>query len=548
VTFSDLNTVANPYKMRSQVDAAAGRPLDPRLANADIPDVEDAGSMSGSSSGSAGSNGSGSDDEPDAAGGGAGMGGFLGLGGGSTHQQDSPPVSPLDGPASEKKGPKKGSSWDRWLSEPPLTPADKIQAERERKERSLKKAKLMAKFDRKNVHRKPGNKIEYNPAMTLEELEAIDERESYGKQSELNVKIMRRVLVFFCQFVEGASKKFPKLGLELEGWAESVYLTLETYDDILFDIHDEYCSGVKMNPIAQLFIQLTTNAIMYSMAKKLMSSSAMSHLATEFKRAAESAQQQQQQPQQPQATPAAGAAPSNPMAGISQMLGSLFGGGGGGGHGGFGAATMGAGDEDLGAPDLNSLFSTFGQMFNPNNRGGIAAGTPTATQQQPKQQTGIPDAAVGPVDIRDRDLPMSTAPTPMQRAPHVNDLPPPPDMSRIGGGGGGGGGAVLIRVLREQEDIANHNRNTLTPGGLPRIVEVTEEEEGPDVPDPELSGSSRSDETKSISIPDAPVRRGGAGGGGGGAGTAGGSRGRNRVHINDIPSGLPAPVVPPIAG
>jgi len=571
VSFSDLNIVANPRNLRANVPAG----MDAASQLAMMGDDALSGSDSASGSGdSAGSNES-PEDMPDAE---EEMPDAMlppGLFGG---QQGSQPDG---GSKPDKPKPSAGSSWHKWggMSEPPLTPGDKMQAEKERKERNLKKAQLCAKFERRNQHRKV--KIEYNPMMSLEELEALDERDGYAKRSEMSVKVLRRCLVFFCKFCEAASKRFPKLGLELEGWSESVYLTLDTYDELLYDIHDEYFCGVRMNPLLQLGVQLTTNALMYSMAKKLMESPAVSQFIGQMKFPP---QQQQQQPNKanPMPTPGGeiplmrpGAPPSNPL---FSMLGSMFGGGVG------GAATMGADDVEMpNGLDLNSLFSAFGNAMQQaqNNAGGgqqaAAAGGGSSEQKQEQQgpspatasitnntasgpqssaaiinpgapmgaAAGVPDALfteqhrqaaaaaapsqvsrgdssiIAPPDLRGIDgYTPSRTPAAMQRAPHVNDglgLPMMPMSMGMGGMGGGMGAAPVGGGGMLLINVMRRQEDNQA-GRMPRIEEIPEDEEEDEIPMPLEEPA----ETKSLTVPDPP------------AANKKGPRSRSKVNINDL--------------
>lgn len=460
-----------------------------------------------SNSGSASDSGSG--------GGGSESGSDAGSGDDMPDAKASPTLSPLSlggaGPKNSgapKPKPNAGSSWDKWgglggAAEPPLTPGDKMQAEKERKERNLKKAKLCAKFDRRNQYRKV--KIEYNPMMSLEELEAIDERDGYAKRSELSVKVLRRFLVFFCKIVEAASKRFPKLGIELEGWSETIYLTLDSYDEILYDVHDEYCSGVRMNPLAQLALQLGTNAIMYSMAKKLAESPIMNQfvasMAQGFQAPGQKSGETKQPQSQEQAAAAAAPPPSSnpvgmPMNNLASMFGSMF-----------GAATNGQGDGDMGnGLDLNSIFSAVGNAINNagnNQTQSQRVSIPSSISSKPdpfaQAHRGAPAAA--PPDLRDLDLDDSRPPPPTERAPHVNDPRPSPALQ-----GMDRQGMMLISVLRQQEDKSN----------LPTIQEIDESDD--DEPPAET------EETKSVVVPDPAPKRS----------AARGAASKSKVSIDDI--------------
>ena len=198
------------------------------------------------------------------------------------------------------------------------------------------------------------------------------------------------------------------------------------------------------------------------------------------------------------------------------------------------------GEGDTGAPDLNSIFSAVSNLMTRSSASqrdqqhptsAASLGASSSAQMMPAipshaavllrtaGTSGDVDGGAGigiaPRDLRDVELPESSAPAPTERAPHVNDPRPPPAFQ----GKDGGQSLMLLSVLRAQEDKAN-------PGRLPRIEEVPEdEEEEEETVDTDGTAAS---ETKAVTLPDPPAesKRGGRGGGGGGGG--------RKVNINDL--------------
>lgn len=131
------------------------------------------------------------------------------------------------------------------------------------------KAKVLARLGRRQ-RLNPNVTIEYNHNMSLEELLTIDYQMGYQSQSEMSIQFMKRCIVFLVSFSECACKRYPALGLDLEGWGQYMFQRMSQYDELLFDIHDQYASTLTINPIARLTLELVTNAWMYSSARTLM--------------------------------------------------------------------------------------------------------------------------------------------------------------------------------------------------------------------------------------------------------------------------------------
>jgi hypothetical protein len=314
------------------------------------------------------------------------------------------------------------------------------QMEKLQKERMMQRAKLLSKFERMNQLRT--RKIDFRPDMSLEQLQSIDESESYSKRSEMTVKILRRLLVFSCWCVENIAPRIPMIKADLEGWSESIYLSLDTYDEFLYEINDEYFSGMRMNPVLGLVLALSTNAMMYSMTKKLMNNPAFGSMmnelgkatsstatpmppnvgpipkAAEFKTAAAAAKQAQPQPQAQPAPARTFYPPANPFA---SLLSGLFGGG-------RSTATRGQPEEDFdmgldsamhtgqaGEPDLNKLFSGLSGMLS-------RAGAVPSERQAPETEISEAGAAE---DLRDAPIELSHPPLETVRVPHASEAPPP---------------------------------------------------------------------------------------------------------------------------
>ena len=137
------------------------------------------------------------------------------------------------------------------------------------KDAMFEKTRILARLARRQ-RMYPANVVEFNNDMTLAQLQQIDATASYESQADMSIQVMKRGILFLVGLSERASVAYPQMGMDLDGWAEHVFLTLQQYDETLFDIYDQYGSMVKMDPILRLTMSLATNAWMFSITKTLM--------------------------------------------------------------------------------------------------------------------------------------------------------------------------------------------------------------------------------------------------------------------------------------
>lgn len=151
--------------------------------------------------------------------------------------------------------------------EPPPPPMRPLSGQ----ERIKRKARILARLERKAKF--GGPKIEIPQDADLETLETLYEKVTYESNADEGVKLYRRFLMWAVATEEQLSKRFPAAGLDLDRWSESVYLTLDTYDAMLYDVYDEYGDKHQMNPLYRLILAVQSNAIMYSTTRKIMKGS-----------------------------------------------------------------------------------------------------------------------------------------------------------------------------------------------------------------------------------------------------------------------------------
>lgn len=133
-----------------------------------------------------------------------------------------------------------------------------------------RKAQVLGRLERRETF--TGVKIDYDPKGDLEYLETIDAKCSYKSNSTISVDMMRRMLIFSCASMEAMSKKLTFLAIDLDGWSEQIMLSMNQYDEILFEIYDYYSGDIDINPLLKLGFAVLSSAMMYSFARQILSS------------------------------------------------------------------------------------------------------------------------------------------------------------------------------------------------------------------------------------------------------------------------------------
>ena len=62
--------------------------------------------------------------------------------------------------------------------------------------------------------------------------------------------------MMFCSSIEYLNGQYDPLDIRLEGWAESVMLDIESYDDIFIELHEKYSGVGDVAPEITRFFRL----------------------------------------------------------------------------------------------------------------------------------------------------------------------------------------------------------------------------------------------------------------------------------------------------
>lgn len=151
------------------------------------------------------------------------------------------------------------------FDEMPIEPIEPIEPRLMSREKIALLARLKRRFG--------PNCTQFSETMSVIELKNIEATLTYNGTAKTSVTMMRRALMFLIVITEKMSKRLPKkMNVNLDGWSESIYCDLSSFDETLYEIYDLYGENVQIHPISKLGMQLVSSAAMYSMTKQLMSS------------------------------------------------------------------------------------------------------------------------------------------------------------------------------------------------------------------------------------------------------------------------------------
>ena len=158
-----------------------------------------------------------------------------------------------------------------------------IDREKIRKDLKLR-ARIVAKLTRRNSRLVDDQKLVFDKDTDLEDLKTLSETSSYSTTAKTAVLFMRRGIVIVSKLIEVASLWFPELmqGYSMKGWSNHLFLSMTEFDEMLYDVYDEYFAHLEKNPLAVLLFGLASNAVVFVLAKKVVDDPRVSALVNGF--------------------------------------------------------------------------------------------------------------------------------------------------------------------------------------------------------------------------------------------------------------------------
>lgn len=132
------------------------------------------------------------------------------------------------------------------------------------------KSEYLYKYNKLNV----GNKYsscQFDMNSPLSDIRNEYDRIKNGLENERSVKFLQRMMLLMIQGVEMLNTKFDPLGVDLDGWGESMAYSLETqeYDEVLSELYEKYKGVGNMSPEMKLLFMIISSASMFAITKKL---------------------------------------------------------------------------------------------------------------------------------------------------------------------------------------------------------------------------------------------------------------------------------------
>jgi hypothetical protein len=132
------------------------------------------------------------------------------------------------------------------------------------------KSEYLYKFNKLNT----GNKFsscQFDMNSPLSEIRNEYDRIKNGLENERSVKFLQRMMLLMIQGVEMMNTKFDPLGIDLDGWGESMAYSLETqeYDEVLSELYEKYKGAGNMSPELKLLFMIISSASMFAITKRL---------------------------------------------------------------------------------------------------------------------------------------------------------------------------------------------------------------------------------------------------------------------------------------
>lgn len=132
------------------------------------------------------------------------------------------------------------------------------------------KSEYLYKYNKLNA----GNKYsscQFDMNSSLADIRNEYDRIKNGIENERSVKFLQRMMLLMIQGVEMLNTKFDPLGVDLDGWGESMAYSLETqeYDEVLSELYEKYKGAGNMSPELRLLFMIISSASMFAITKRL---------------------------------------------------------------------------------------------------------------------------------------------------------------------------------------------------------------------------------------------------------------------------------------
>lgn len=112
----------------------------------------------------------------------------------------------------------------------------------------------------------------FPPDAPLEEMEMEYNRHKRAVDVEASIQFSRKMLMACVTGLEYLNARYDPLGLQLEGWSESVIEDIHNYDDVFERLYDKYHSSAQMPPEFELLLMVAGSAFMFHLTNSMFKS------------------------------------------------------------------------------------------------------------------------------------------------------------------------------------------------------------------------------------------------------------------------------------
>ena len=140
------------------------------------------------------------------------------------------------------------------------------------RQRDDERINILNRLSRLSAQGKLGN-LQYTSTDTLESLKRVNQQATHLGRAAIMIKMMQRAIIFLGQGAEYLTQRFPNKFVDLEGYGAFLRESIDQYVEILYEIY-EYHSEVftSTTPLLTLAMALVSNAAMYSVHRKMLTS------------------------------------------------------------------------------------------------------------------------------------------------------------------------------------------------------------------------------------------------------------------------------------
>jgi hypothetical protein len=137
----------------------------------------------------------------------------------------------------------------------------------------IRKEKAYALFQLKKLCEKGYNASrEYNMDHDLSDIQDEVSRIKKEMEIERSIRLARQGLTLISSLIETGNSRFDPLGIDLDGWSESLHANIEDYDEVFEELYEKYHTTISMSPEIKLLLMLTGSAVSFHITKKMLGS------------------------------------------------------------------------------------------------------------------------------------------------------------------------------------------------------------------------------------------------------------------------------------